>query len=203
MALIVPPGTERYIRQHRSTIEPEDYGEVCRDEVRALGLAGVSGGTGWLVPGDVLDIGCGLGGPSVFLQRLCGGTLYALDGTGWSPWRVGFRRSMRPYNDLALTAQLLEMNGVDDYVLIDVDQAGHQPLPAVDNVVSFLSWCWHYPAAAYLERVRTCLRPGGRIVVDIRDDPHLTTEDAFAAAGFRQLGCFPIPKGHRTCWTRP
>lgn len=163
MVLTLPERALPYIRQHRSEIDPLEYGAACRDDVCELvGLGALRR------PGSVLDIGAGLGGPSVFLQRACTGTLYVVDGTGWSDWRVGYRRRMAPFNDLELTREILEANGVDDYVFLEVAPGRTPMFPPVDNVVSLLSWCWHYPPAAYLDRVVRALKPGGRLIVDVR-----------------------------------
>jgi len=40
----------------------------------------------------------------------------------------------------------------------------------VDLVVSLISWGFHYPVPVYLDQVRALLRPGGRVILDVRKE---------------------------------
>ena len=39
---------------------------------------------------------------------------------------------------------------------------------ALDLVISLISWGFHYPVAVYADQVREILRPGGRVILDVR-----------------------------------
>jgi SAM-dependent methyltransferase len=184
--LRLPPGCEPYARQHRSH---GDYAHTCERDVAQI--------SPHLVPGDVLDIGCGLGGPSVLIQRLCGGRLYLMDGDGWASRRVGFGPDMAPFNDLALTASVMALNGIQaEFVPIEASI-----FPKVQNVVSLLSWGWHYPVETYLDPVLECLAPDGRLVIDIRAKTY--GQKALMEAGLRLIELIDLsPKGKRTLWSR-
>ena len=161
MDLVIPEGTEHLRFAQRS--EPktaEEYAESC--------LFDYEGMKPYLIEGNCLDIGCGLGGFSALLAKHCGGKLHLLDGTGWtSGRRVGFGPQLDAYNDRAFTEKLLKANGITNYQWWDI---GSTELPEVSVVTSLLSWGWHYPISTYIDAVAKALRPGGRLIFDIRPD---------------------------------
>ena len=145
--LILPEGIGPYAEQHRSQ---GDYLQTVYEDFEMI--------KPHLIPGSVMDIGCGLGAVSVLAQRHCGGKLYLIDGTGWAKRRVGYGHSMEPFNDLRLTAEMMRLNGVTDYEFLPV---GCPDLPEVDNCISTLSWGWHYPLSAYNPKAKV-------IITDVR-----------------------------------
>lgn len=161
MGLVVPENVERFVVAHRSeTTSAATYAASCEFDLEAL--------KGWLIEGDVLDIGCGLGGFSALMAKHCKGKLHLLDGTGWtSGRRVGFGPYLEPYNDCAATESLLEANGIVDYHWWPI---GATELPPVTVVTSMLSWGWHYPVSTYLAAVEKALPVGGRLILDVRPD---------------------------------
>lgn len=190
MGLIVPEGLDRYFLAQRS--EPRSLGAyraACEYDFEAM--------KPYLNSGDVLDIGCGIGGPSALVAQHCGGNLHLLDGSSWGERHAGYAAEMEPYNDRAATEQLLRANGVEDITWWPV---GATQLPPVDNVISLISWGWHYPVGTYLAAVERALRRGGRLILDIR--PGQGGEDALERsfrfiAGYRGFG-----KCNKTVWER-
>lgn len=101
---------------------------------------------------SILDIGCGLAGIDILLQRhYPKAKLYLLEGDGpASDWGAGWNAHFKPFNSLKLTYKFLNLNGVEPAGLINCDmQEDLDP----DLCVSFLSWGFHYSLFKY--RVRT------------------------------------------------
>jgi hypothetical protein len=102
-------------------------------------------------PRTVLDVGCGLGRMSVFLnaQLEDPGIRFILADTtrisrsegpiaGWNPGDDF-------YNDLALTARFAEMNGLRNVETFDLLRDDWARLPKVDLIMSFLAVGFHFP----------------------------------------------------------
>lgn len=156
--LIVPEGTSYwYLAQRSEPKSAEQYAEACQIDFEAM--------KPYLLEGDLIDIGCGLGGPTSLIAQHCGGTVHLVDGTADGARKAGYKPTMEPYNDRAMTERMLEANGVTDYHWHNV---GTKTLPKVQNVVSLISWGWHYPVSTYLEAVESALPKGGRLILDLR-----------------------------------
>jgi len=116
-----------------------------------------------------LDIGCGMAGIDVLLWRhYRNPIIHLLDGTGDTPVRVLYQPAMAPYNSMAVARQLLEGNGVPGDHIVEWAPDPALTLPQCDLIVSLLSWGFHYPVSTYLALVERCLRPGGRLIIDLR-----------------------------------
>lgn len=127
---------------------------------------------------SILDIGCGVGGIDVLLFRHYENKsqlkLHLLDKTQTSD-RVyyGFQNKGAYYNSLELTREFLAKNGfpVESVNLYEATADARIPLDGkVDLVISLLSWGHHYPVSTYLEQVYEHLRPGGYLILDIRNN---------------------------------
>lgn len=121
----------------------------------------------------VLDIGCGVGGIDVLLYRHYGTPrLYLADRTETSGQvYYGFQEKGAFYNSLDATRRLLVANGVPEPVLRfrEVGSECRLDVPEpLDLVISLISWGFHYPVKVYADQVRALLRPGGRVILDVR-----------------------------------
>jgi SAM-dependent methyltransferase len=121
----------------------------------------------------ILDIGCGVGGIDVLLHRHYGTPrLYLADRTHTSE-RIfyGYEQKGAFYNSFEVTRRLLLENGVPEPALRfrEVGEECRLDVPeAVDLVLSLISWGFHYPVTVYADQVRALLRPGGRVILDVR-----------------------------------
>ena len=107
------------------------------------------------VPDKVLEIGCGLGRCSVWMQKYHGWPStewWLLDGTGndinygMDNGETGF------YNDMALTQQYFEMNCPDAKARY-VNTISQVEADDLDLVMSFMAFGFHWPLNDYLEQV--------------------------------------------------
>jgi len=108
-------------------------------------------------PKKILDLGCGLGRMSIYLNYMlknpdieyiladgsCG-DIPVKQKYGWNP-AGGF------YNDLQLTEEFVKANGVYNYSILDLSKETICSLKDVDMVMSFLSVGFHYPIEPYLK----------------------------------------------------
>lgn len=191
MGIVVPEGVEEvFLAQRSEPRSAEEYAASCAFDFEAM--------RPFLLEGDVLDIGCGLGGTSVLIAKHCRGRLYLLDGDVMEDGRrTDFGPTMEPYNLRAATEKMLAANGITDYQWWPV---GATELPRVRNVVSLISWGWHYPVSTYLEPVRRALPPGGRLILDIR--PRTGGEEELRRY-FRYVGSYRgFGKCNKTVWQR-
>jgi SAM-dependent methyltransferase len=126
---------------------------------------------------SLLDIGSGLGGIDVLLDRHYGGGVHVrlLDGIDDPPVMT---RHAQPYNSMVVARDFQHKNGVR-YL------GCYPPLAArsgavdgfvCDLVISLGSWCFHYPPANYLDFVARHVRAGTVLVLDVRADRPLWRE---------------------------
>ena len=123
----------------------------------------------------ILDIGCGVGGIDVLLHRHYGTPrLYLVDRTHTSDKvYYGFAERGAFYNSFETTRRLLTGNRIPekDLRFREVNEECRLDVPEqVDLVVSLISWGFHYPVPVYADQVRALLRPGGRVILDVRKE---------------------------------
>lgn len=125
----------------------------------------------------ILDIGCGLAGIDILLQKhYPDAKLYLLDSDGPAEqWGSGWNQNLKPFNDLNITGKFLRANSVYPDGLWPVDTT--DPLEA-DLVVSFLSWGFHYSLFKY--RVKTPCA-----IATIRSN-HISADSLFFQTEYRE-----------------
>lgn len=121
---------------------------------------------------SILDIGCGVAGIDIFLNKHYGSpNIYLLDKTEM-PSKVyyGLTNKGCYYNSLEIAKKLLEENGVDS-LNIHIEEATDDKIhfdAKFDLVVSLISWGFHYPVSTYLDEVYEKLNDGGVLIIDVR-----------------------------------
>lgn len=119
--------------------------------------------------GAILDIGCGMAGIDILLDRHYGGDaqITLLDKQGKADTiNAGFHKNadtFAHYHDFDLALEMLKRNNVVGVKTIDAD-LGALPKKGFTVVISLLSWGFHYPIDTY----NPPIKKGGIIVADIR-----------------------------------
>lgn len=124
-------------------------------------------------PVKILDIGCGIGGVDVLIDRLCEGAaeFYLLDKTQIDKIYYGMKPRAAFYNDFQLSRQFLAENDValERVHFVEVgDGRIRSTGQTFDLIFSLISWGFHYPLSTYLEEALSALAPSGVIVLDLR-----------------------------------
>lgn len=159
----------------------------------------------------ILDVGSGLGGIDILLSRHYAEaapasgpefapTLHLLDGDEDPPVMNLHRET---FNSMTVACSFLTTNGIKAERLHCYTPETREFFKPFDLIVSFGSWCFHYPPDVYLRR----LLDGGaesrdtRFIVDMRAGKQW--ERFFWAAGYRSLAVVRASKKFaRTVWVR-
>jgi len=139
----------------------------------------------------ILDIGSGLGGIDVLLNRHYGGKVEIVPVDGKEDRPVMERHALT-FNSEKVTRQFLANNGV-----ARISYYAPTALPSPTHfslVVSIASWCFHYPPGVYLSFVRGCMQNRSRLIVDVRD-----REDwlSLMAQSFEEIACANVARKSR------
>lgn len=117
---------------------------------------------------NFLDIGCGLGGVAIHVARhYPGAVAHLIDGAGEIGKWTSYREDGKPWADVRVAVRLFRKHCPAAEVL------AHPPLdsavvPPCELVYSNCSWGHHYPIDTYLGLAGRVLKPGGRLIVDLR-----------------------------------
>ena len=123
----------------------------------------------------VVDIGCGVAGIDVYVQRHYSGReidFYLLDRTQIEGTVYYLFESQGAfYNSLEVAKDLLTANGIPSHrvhLLEATERVEIAMSRRLDLVLSLLSWGFHYPVTTYLDRVHEILSDSGVVILDVR-----------------------------------
>jgi len=157
----------------------------------------------------ILDVGSGLGGIDILLQRhygeACQVTL--LDGADDAPMVESHAKT---FNHMGVARDFLAANHVGNVHCVDANAAVLHAPSYFDLVVSFKSWCFHVEPKRYVDFVRSNSIPGGgtKVIVDMRHrgrepDRHREWWTQMSAA-FRHVSwIYDGPKVETHLWETP
>lgn len=116
----------------------------------------------------ILEIGCGVGLTSIMLERaFMPVQMVVVDGTGDVDDVGGYKAERRVWNDLDATRETIWKNQSKTTSII-VQDIWKPVVGKFDLVVSYLSWCFHYPASEWIDRVLPVLDQDALVAVDVR-----------------------------------
>ena len=116
---------------------------------------------------SILDVGSGLGGIDILLSRHFGDhpRICLLDGIDDHPVMT---RHAVTFSNSHVAFRFLRENGVKGDLVAIAPEVG-EPV-SCELVVSFGSWCFHYPPELYLDFVDQCCCFGAVLILDVRKD---------------------------------
>ena len=117
----------------------------------------------------IMDIGSGVAVIDLLLASyLPQSKFYLLDKEGFEFYPgIYYDVNYPEYNSWAPVRDAIATTGLDAdrfKMLNPNDQWPEQ----VDVVTSYLSYCWHYPKDTYWDMIMQTLRPGGKLILDVR-----------------------------------
>jgi len=125
-----------------------------------------------LVPGlpknamSILDVGSGLGGIDVLLHKHYPmSSICLLDGTNDLAEVISHNK---PFSNRQVAHDFMVKNGVDTAWFIDPALVPSVVSPHFDLVVSFASYCFHYPPETYLEFIKANITDDAVLIFDVR-----------------------------------
>lgn len=166
-----------------------EFAQLKEPKVRTRAKNAYAGVLPWLPDkaSSILDIGCGLGGIDVLLARHYGTVqVHLMDGDGKIANRaMGYRVDTQAWADVRIAEDFVRAN-VSPTCVVVAHVADPKATIVADLIVSFKSWCHHYPVGVYLDLVKRSLRPGGTLIVDIRSNTEGRKQ--LVRNGFRYVG---------------
>jgi SAM-dependent methyltransferase len=120
---------------------------------------------------SILDVGGGMGGIDCFLNHHYGGgcQITILDGVADPPQMT---KHSKTFNDMAIAREFLFANDVQKFDFIDANDAHRRAARKYDLIVSFKSWCFHYPPEEYLDLVLDACHPDSMLIIDVRREKY-------------------------------
>ena len=125
---------------------------------------------------SVVDIGSGIGVQDIFLTEKYENISIVLidkEKTDDDIW-YGFKEKAAFYNSLELASKTIMDNGSQSFAVVTQPATDDFKIEIGDNkidlVTSFIAWGFHFPIDTYLDEVIRVMRPGARLIVDVRKD---------------------------------
>lgn len=166
----------------------------------------------------IMDIGCGLAITDLLLYSyIPESKIYLLDkeepfdfnNYNYFDETYGtkhpFYHSWKPIEDAITTSNFDRSR----FTLLEPDDSFPEDL---DLVMSFFSWCWHYPKEMYWDRVLKSLKKGGKLYLDVKDLPDKNVMDEISEELKSNPITIRIPKpknvemdngvGYHCLWTK-
>jgi SAM-dependent methyltransferase len=114
---------------------------------------------------SLLDVGSGLGGIDVVLNRHYGGdvAVYPLDGLDDEARCI---KHAKTFNSARVTREFQRANGVNEFCYYTPQTL--EPLVPFDLIVSFGSYCFHYSPDVYLNFIKACCKPSTILIFEVR-----------------------------------
>lgn len=121
-------------------------------------------------PHHMLDIGSGLGVFDCVMMQGTNAHCTLIDGDSFDGALV---KHAIPFGSRAATTEFMNDNGIERkrwsyWTPDELKAAAPRSFPVFDLVVSFRSWCFHYPPEEYLTFVQEHCCPNAIILVDVR-----------------------------------
>lgn len=133
-------------------------------------------------PKDVLEVGCGLGRGTVYLNEILKdqNVSYTLaDRTGYTENTGKFNPAQDEfYNDLNLTKEFCELNGVTNPETFDTELDDWSKLKKFDLIFSLCSFGMHVQIERYIERLLSVSKPNTIMIFGVRHKTY--TEQSFS-----------------------
>jgi hypothetical protein len=124
-------------------------------------------------PKTVLEVGCGLGRGSIFLNHLLkdDNVEYVMaDRTGYTKNTGAYMpKNDEFYNDLELTADFCKLNGIKNVTTFDTEKDDWTQLPKADLIFSLCSFGMHVSIDRYIDRLLSVANTTTTMIFGVRN----------------------------------
>ena len=125
-------------------------------------------------PKSVLEVGCGLGRGSIFLNHLLNDNKvrYTLADRNGYTTNTGAYMPIEDefYNDLELTSDFCKLNGIKNVTTFDTENDDWSNLPKNDLIFSLCSFGMHVSIDRYMDRLLSVSKPTTTMIFGVRGD---------------------------------
>lgn len=160
----------------------------------------------------ILDIGSGMGILDFLAYQYLGnaGQFYLVDHEEYTIPPDIYSESYNYYHSWAVTRDIIATSNFnpDNFIFVDNTEWPND----IDMITAWGSWCWHFPRSTYWDKVKTHLKVGGRLVVEVsqaltRENKAEESAKELIDAISEEFQCIPdkfymFPDGVRVMWTR-
>lgn len=124
-------------------------------------------------PKTVLEVGCGMGRGSIFLNHLLKDDTvqYTLaDRTGYTKNTGAYNpHEDEFYNDLSLTESFCKLNGIKNVSTFNTEESDWDSLQPADLIFSLCSFGMHVSIARYIDRLISVAKPQSTMIFGTRN----------------------------------
>lgn len=156
-------------------------------------------------PGAATDIGCGYAIFDLFLAQDFDCDLTLIDLEESDERHFGFEQTGAAYSNLEVAKAFLLANGIaaKRITTVNPNTQSVADITEQDLVVSFISCGFHYPWNTYETFFRDAVKPGGRVILDLRQRTLERTREEISGLGvFEDLSVGAGGKAARVMLTR-
>lgn len=133
-------------------------------------------------PHTVLDLGCGIGRVSIYLNQILNDATvhYILLDTTGNTFNLGRWDMDEYYNDLSVTKSFAELNGLINFEIFESLSGDWGQLKDIDLVISCCSFGMHVPIERYMDKLLAATTPNCTMIFGTRNRG-LYSENSFNA----------------------
>lgn len=137
----------------------------------------------------IVDVGCGVAVVDMLLYSYIPNSKFWLIDANDSTWGppVYYSSEYPVYNSWGPIEDAIATSGFDRS-RFTIQQPGTQFPEDVDCIMSYFSWCFHYPKETYWDQAYNSLKKGGKLVLDVRS---LNDRDTLEEIT-EQMKCKPV-----------
>ena len=146
--------------------------KYCRETWELIQIAGYYD----RLPNDpvILDIGSGIGLVDMLAYQYLPETakFYLVDKNEVTANLASYPQYSEDYffyHDWTVTEDIIHSSNFNRDAFIFLDTQDNWP-EQIDLITSYGSWCWHYPLSKYWDKVKSHLKIGGKLVIDVSDE---------------------------------
>ena len=124
----------------------------------------------------VVDIGSGMGIIDFLAYQYLNnqGKFYLIDHEEFIPPKVTYSENYTHYHSWKICDDIINTTklNADNFIFVDSAKWRYNIWPDnIDLITAWGSWCWHFPRSIYWDKVKSRLKVGGKLVIEVSQPP--------------------------------